>query len=350
MQTIISPIDKELLKKELTRKHFLRPTNKAENEIYDITYLDAPNVMREIGRLREESYRAGGGGTGLDCDIDEMDTMENPYHQLIVWNPETEEIIGGYRYIIGPEVKLQDDGQPFITSSHLIYYSRYFIKDYLPATIELGRAFVQPKYQSREMGVKSLFALDNLWDGIGAVLAKHSEIKYLIGKVTIYPQYDAISRDLIYAYLQRFCADNKRIAWARNPIELSVESQELADETFVGTDVAVNYHILQKAVRTRGTVIPSMFSAYLNLTSKMQTFGTSINDSLGGIYDTGIMVTINEIHEEKKLRYITTYLEYVKQLLQKHDKRRRLTSTNKEKRQTKRAARKATKKQKKTKE
>ncbi|MBO7408905.1 MAG: GNAT family N-acetyltransferase [Paludibacteraceae bacterium] len=314
-QPIIPPVDRELLKSELKEEFFLRPTNKAGNMIYDITAHDAPNVMREIARLREISYRDGGGATGLEMDIDDMDTMAEPYHQLIVWDPEHEEIVGGYRYLCCEKAKFDEAGQPYITSAHLFHYSDYFIKDYLPYTIELGRAFVQPMYQSRDMGVKSLFALDNIWDGLGALFYNHPEIKYLIGKVTIYPSFDAVSRNLIYAFLHRFHHDHKGLVRPYNPVDISVEGQELADELFIGEDPRLNYQILQRAVRTRGAVVPPMFSAYINLTDTLQFFGNAINDELSDVFETGIMVTIEDINEDKKLRYIGVYIEYIKQLL-----------------------------------
>ena len=81
-QEIIQPIDKELLKQELTPERQLRMTNKSNNEIYVVTAHEAPNVMKEIGRLREIAFREAGGGTGKSMDIDEFDTMPNSYKQL----------------------------------------------------------------------------------------------------------------------------------------------------------------------------------------------------------------------------------------------------------------------------
>ena len=202
MKEIIPPVKTALLEREL-EGHLLRPSNKADNLIYDITAHECPNVMREIARLREISYRDGGGATGNEMDIDDMDTMPRPYHQLIVWDPDNKQIIGGYRYLFGHEAEIRD-GQPYITSAHLFYYSDQFIREYLPNTIEFGRAFVQPMYQKREMGVKALFALDNIWDGIGAIVHNHPEIRWMIGKVTIYPDYNEKARELIYSYLNTY--------------------------------------------------------------------------------------------------------------------------------------------------
>lgn len=301
MKEIIPPVQTALLMSEL-EGHLLRPSNKADNLIYDITAHECPNVMREIARLREISYRDGGGATGNEMDIDEMDTMTKPYHQLIVWDPEHQQIIGGYRYLIGTEAEIRD-GQPFITSAHLFHYSERFIRDYLPHTIEFGRAFVQPMYQKREMGVKALFALDNIWDGIGAVLYNHPEVRWMIGKVTIYPDYNVAARELIYAYLRQYHLGEEGLFEPYHPFI----SAPLASTPFVGDDKQENYHILQRAVREQGTVIPPMFSAYLNLTNDLLFFGNAINDELANVYETGIMVDVKTVYPEKLDRYMAPY-------------------------------------------
>ena len=285
--------------------HLLRPSNKADNLIYDITAHECPNVMREIARLREISYRDGGGATGKEMDIDEMDTMAKPYHQLIVWDPEHQQIVGGYRYLLGHEAEIHD-GQPFITSAHLFHYSERFIKDYLPHTIEFGRAFVQPLYQKREMGVKALFALDNIWDGIGAVMHNNPDIRWMIGKVTIYPDYNETARNLIYAYLDQYHRGEEGLFEPYNMLPIPTIATP-----FEGTDKQENYHTLQRAIREQGTVIPPMFSAYLNLTNDLQFFGNAINDELANVYETGIMVDLETVYEEKKVRYINPYVAWL---------------------------------------
>lgn len=306
MQAIIPPVETALLVNEL-EGHLLRPSNKADNLIYDITAHECPNVMREIARLREISYRDGGGATGLEMDIDEMDTMAKPYHQLIVWDPEHQQIIGGYRYLLGSDAEIRD-GQPFITSAHLFRYSERFIREFLPQTIEFGRAFVQPMYQTREMGVKALFALDNIWDGIGAIMHNHPELRYMIGKVTIYPDYNATARELIYNYLDLYHRGEEGLFAPYKPLPIV----PLANSPFSGDDAQENYHILQRAVREQGTVIPPMFSAYLNITNELQFFGNAINDELSNVYETGIMVDLTTVYQEKKERYITPYVEWLK--------------------------------------
>ena len=304
MEQIIPPVETSLLLQEL-EGHLLRPSNKADNLIYDITAHECPNVMREIARLREISYRDGGGATGKEMDIDEMDTMERPYHQLIVWDPQHEQIIGGYRYLFGSEAEIRN-GQPHITSAHLFRYSERFIQEYLPYSIEFGRAFVQPVYQTREMGVKALFALDNIWDGIGALVHNNPQLRWMFGKVTIYPTYNATARELIYAYLNRYHrGDSDLMApYIQEPL-LPVETP------FEGDDAQANFHILQHAVREQGTVIPPMFTAYLNITNELQFFGNAINDELANVYESGIMVDLTRVYPEKKERYITPYIQWL---------------------------------------
>jgi hypothetical protein len=306
MKEIIPPVETALLEREL-EGHLLRPSNKADNLIYDITSHECPNVMREIARLREISYRAGGGATGNEMDIDDMDTMPKPYHQLIVWDPEHKQIIGGYRYLLGPEVEIRD-GQPYITSAHLFHYSERFIRDFLPSTIEFGRAFVQPMYHKREMGVKALFALDNIWDGIGAVMHNNPHIRYMIGKVTIYPDYNTTARELIYTYLNRYHRGEEGLFAPYHALPLGPTPDP---DPFIGDDKQENYHILQHAIREQGTVIPPMFSAYLNLTNDLLFFGNAINDELANVYETGIMVDFETVYPEKKERYITPYKSWL---------------------------------------
>ena len=315
MKPIIPPVETALLEAEL-EGHLLRPSNKAGNLIYDITAHECPNVMREIARLREISYRDGGGATGEEMDMDDMDTMARPYHQLIVWDPDHQQIVGGYRYLLGSDVEIRN-GQPYITSAHLFRYSERFIRDYLPQTIEFGRAFVQPMYQQREMGVKALFALDNICDGIGAMVNDHPELRYMIGKVTIYPDYPLYARELIYAYLECYHRGENGLFAPYHAFHATLTSEQAGEmlrliaDTFHGDDAHENYHALQHAVREQGAVIPPMFSAYLNLTNDLYFFGNAVNDELANVYETGIMVDLTTVYEEKKQRYITPYLAWL---------------------------------------
>lgn len=316
METIIAPIDRELIKSELTADKFLRPTNKANNDIYIVTAHNSPNTMQEIGRLREMSFRSGGGGTGKSYDTDEYDYMEKPYQQLIVWDKDHEEIIGGYRFLPGIDVELSENGQPKFVMSHLFHFNEEFIKDYMSSTIELGRAFVQPRYQTTEMGMKSLFALDNLWDGLGALIHYVEGAKYFIGKVTIYKDYPVEARELLYTYLHKYYGVSKGLITPKDKVPISEEAWKKAIEVYIGTDVDGDYKNLQKELRTMGTAVPPMFNAYIGLSHTMKIFGSIVDPDFGHVYETGMMVTMDDLHETKKKRYIEPYLEYVRMLMQ----------------------------------
>ena len=307
MKEIIAPVDKDLIKSELTVDRFLRSTNKANNEIYIVNAHNSPHTMREIGRLREIAFRNAGGGTGMEIDIDTFDTMDEPCQQLIVWNPDADEIIGGYRFILGEHVKIDDNGQPILATAHLFHFSDQFIKDYLPYTLELGRSFVRIEYQSSQAGAKSLFALDNLWDGLGALSIEYPQIKYYFGKVTMYPSFGTQGRDIILYFLQKHFNDPENLVTPIHPLQMESDIQKL-DSLLSMFDIKDNYKILNQEVRSLGQNIPPLVNAYMNLSSTMKVFGTAVNDEFGDVEETGILVTVADIYQEKRDRHIETYI------------------------------------------
>lgn len=307
-QPIIQPIDKEVLKSELTPDKRLRMTNKSNNEIYVITAHNAPNVMQEIGRLREIAFREAGGGTGKEVDIDEFDTCERCYKQLIVWNPEAEEIIGGYRYLLGTDWEYDDKGQPILATSHMFHFSEKFIKDYAPQTVELGRSFVSLPYQSSRMGAKSLFALDNLWDGLGALTVIRPNIRYYFGKMTMYPSYIRKGRDMILYFLKKHFDDKEHLIIPMKPLQLESDVREF-EVLFSGKDFKDDYRILNREIRKLGYNIPPLVNAYMSLSPTMKLFGTAINYGFGDVEETGILIAVDEILEEKRQRHIDSFVQ-----------------------------------------
>lgn len=305
-EKIIDPVSDEELLAELTPDRLLRPTNKGNNEIYIVDAHTAPAVMREIGRLREIAFRTAGGGTGKACDIDEFDTMVPPCRQLIVWNPEEREIIGGYRYITGSDIRLDDKGRPRIATSHMFDFSPRFISEYLPSTIELGRSFVRLEYQSTRKGARAIYALDNLWDGLGALTVVHPEIKYLFGKVTMYPSYSAECRNMILYFLSKHFPDPDRLVTPITALDTGMDIPAM-EALFTGDSFKEDYKILNKAIRDHGYNIPPLVNAYMSLSPTMRMFGTAINDEFGDVEESGIFFAISEIFEEKKQRHIGTY-------------------------------------------
>lgn len=305
-QKIIEPVATELLEAELTPERFLRTTNKAGNEVYVVTAHNAPNVMREIGRLREIAFRTAGGGTGKECDIDEFDIMDVPCSQLIVWDPESKLILGGYRFICGRDIKFDENGRPLIATSHMFDFSEQFLRDYLPYTLELGRSFVRPEYQSSRAGAKALFTLDNLWDGLGSLTVINPEIRYLFGKVTMYPSYTAVCRDMILFFLHKYFPDPDCLVRPIQALKTDADPAEL-NALFCGGDFKSDLKILSQEVSRRGNSIPPLVHAYMGLSPTMRMFGTAVNDEFGDVEESGIFFAISEIFEEKKQRHIDTF-------------------------------------------
>ena len=307
-QPIIDPIPAEVLQRELTPERQLRITNKSNNEIYIITAHNAPNVMREIGRLREIAFREAGGGTGKEIDIDDFDTCENCYKQLIVWNPEAKEIIGGYRYLEGTKWDMDSNGQPHLATSHMFHFSEKFIRDYMPYTIELGRSFVSLPYQSSRMGAKSLFALDNLWDGLGALTVIMPNVKYFFGKMTMYPSYIREGRDMILYFLKKYFDDKENLVVPMKPLKIETPESDL-EQLFCENNFKDDYRILNREIRALGYNIPPLVNAYMSLSPTMKLFGTAINYGFGDVEETGILIAIDEILEDKRLRHIDSFIK-----------------------------------------
>lgn len=302
MKELIEPIDKELLSQELTSDKFLRYTNNGGNEIYIVTYHDSPNVLKEIGRLRELTFRSAGGGTGKDSDIDAFDYADSPYKQLITWNPREKEILGGYRF----KVCSHDTPPEELATYKLFHFSDEFVRDYLPYTIELGRSFIQPSFQSTGSGRKTLYALDNLWDGLGALVVENPGIKYLFGKVTMYPHFNKKARDLVLYFLNAQFVDGHSLVTPKKPEPYFTNIEELQG-IFTGQSYEENQKILIQEVRKNGENVPPLINAYMNLSRTMNIFGTAINESFGHVEETGIMIILEDVYPKKVERHFKTY-------------------------------------------
>lgn len=307
MEKIIDPVDLSLLKAELTEDKLLCKSNKAGNLIYVVDAHNSPNIMREIGRLREISFRQAGGSSGLSIDIDEFDTMAKPYKQIIVWDPDAEAILGGYRYILGKDIVLKEDGQPKLATAHMFHFSDKFIKDYLPYTIELGRSFVTPDYQSSKMGAKSIFSLDNLWDGIISIVLKHPDIHYIFGKFTMYPSYDGGAKDLILRFFWKHFEDKDNLIRPYSPM-MPVSRPEILDLILHEDGFKEDYRLLKEAVRKLGTNIPPLVNSYMNISLGVKMFGTAINDEFSDVDETGILVDFADISLDKLERHVDALL------------------------------------------
>ena len=297
MEPLIDPVAREEIERELTPERFVRKTNKSDNQIYIITAAECPNTMQEIGRLRELSFRDAGGGTGLSVDIDDDDRAEDGYRQLIVWDPSAREIVGGYRYIVSTS-----SHPKHLSTEHYFRFSDRFRQEFLPYTIELGRSFVQPHYQSTRVNAKAIYALDNLWDGLGALIVRHPEARYFFGKVTMYGEYNREARDILLYFLRRYFPDKDRLIEPIYPIELRIDKERF-DAIFTGADFSENYRILSQEIRRRNENVPPLINSYMNLSSSMRVFDTVYNPDFGNVEETGILITISDIYPSKTERH-----------------------------------------------
>ncbi len=307
MQKIIDAISKDALLDELTKERYVRKTNNGNNEIYIITHHNSPNVMREIGRLRELTFRHAGGGTGKEIDIDEFDTSLHPYQQLLVWNAEEKEIVGAYRFILCKDAEYNNN-RVHLATTELFNFSDTFYKNYLNKTIELGRSFIQPTYQPSEQFRKGLFSLDNLWDGLGAIVLNNLSQKHFYGKVTMYTDFNVQARDYILAFMNYYFPDTEKLVTPIYSVNLKTDTSNFIFE-LKNLDYKAGHALLNKNVRALGENIPPMFNAYMNLSPTMKSFGTAINPTFGGVEETGILVTIKDVYLSKKERHFNSYLK-----------------------------------------
>lgn len=291
---------------ELIPDKMIRRTNNGNNEVYVFDNRNSPALMHEVGRIRELTFRHAGGGTGKEIDIDDFDTdSDNPQQQLIVWDPENQEIIGGYRFFFF-RTKCRECDLSKLASSDYFHFSEKFMKKYLPHLMELGRSFVHPDYQSKNRGRKSLYALDNLWDGLGAIVIENHNIKFLFGKVTMYPHFNQKARDMILYFLKKHFSDPEDLVIVKDPADIDIHDESMK-KIFTGKTYRENYKILSQEVRNLNENIPPLINAYMNLSPTMRTFGTFINHKFGDVEETGIMITLRDIYVEKINRHLASY-------------------------------------------
>jgi len=304
MKELIPAIDRNILKKELGNNRFIKNTRKGGNEIYIINGNNSPNTMKEIGRLREITFRMAGGGTGNSIDVDNSDYGEYCYEQLIVWSPEDEEIIGGYRFICCQKAIDKETNKAHLSTAHYFSFSEIFIKKYLPNTIELGRSWIQPSFQGTSNARKGLFALDNIWDGLGALITLNPNMLYFFGKVTMYPSYNVECRDFLLHLMHYYFPDNESLMIPHNPIAQDY-NKDFFDKELKGLNFNEGLKKLNSFVREKGEFIPPLMNIYMNLSPSMRTFGTALNSEFGNVEETGILVIINDIYPEKKERHMS---------------------------------------------
>jgi hypothetical protein len=224
-----------------------------------------------------------------------------------VWDPSRKEILGGYRYIVCSDTVCLEDDCRHLATAELFRFSEKFRNEFMPHMIELGRSFVQPAYQTTNRSSKGLYALDNLWDGLGAIWMSHKHVRYFFGKVTMYTQFDVEARDLILYFMDKYFGDREDLVVPIEPLVLKTDRKVL-ESILCGATYQKDYKLLSQSVRARGENIPPLINAYMNLSPTMKSFGTALNPSFGGVEETAIMITLEDMYVEKYERHIKSYI------------------------------------------
>lgn len=268
-------------------------------DVYSVTAGDAPRIMEEIGRIREAEFRKEGGGTGRSADIDCFDLGDTPYRQLVVWDAQQQELVAAYRYILCRDARRQGP-HPAIATECLFEFSNDFRRAYLPHAIELGRSVVNRSARRRYLG---LFAA---WAGLGALVREHRDIRYLFGKVTMYPTYSVAARDVLLHFFRLHCPDPAKLVRPRRHLEVVPASAEFGS-LFEGRDFDTDYAMLRTRLKQLGELIPPLMISYLGLSRTMKAFGTARNTAFGNVDETAILITIDDINQDARTRFIDSY-------------------------------------------
>jgi hypothetical protein len=297
LSTIIDPIDPLVLEEELKSQFCMDSLNRGNMQLYLVDGCKAPSVMREVGRLREIAFRGGGGGTGLSCDMDRFDTDPDlGFRQLICWDSEEKEIMGGYRVIAGHLCHIKADGQPDMPSAHLFHFSEPFVKDMLPLTMELSRSFIVEKHQRlSENARRNIFTLDHLFSGL-SFFTGMEKIQFIFGKVTFYPSYPTEAFSMLEGFLKKYCLD-KELVVPHSPYV--VPDWADADKVLIHNDYMEDFRALRRAMTQKGYFIPPILSSYIKMFKHITSFGAAVNDEFGDVVEMGFMTQVDEVIPER---------------------------------------------------
>jgi len=297
-RNIILPVNRKKIKKELQLAKILGSTIDGK-KILLTDFAGSPEVVKEIARLRELTFRKVGEGTGKKLDIDEYDKH---YKHLVLWDEDELEIVGAYRIGICGEI-LKSYGTQGLYTSSLFNFSGEFVKKYLPDAIELGRSFIQKKYWNTN-------ALDYLWQGIGAFLKFNSNTKYMIGPVSISNHYpDEAKQMLIYFYKKWFDNPNNLVK-AKSPFTISSKNLVECISLLNSNERKEDFRKLKVLIKNYGFTVPPLYKHYTDLCEPggVQFLDFGIDKDFENCIDGFIVVEIDKIKEAKKSRYISMSL------------------------------------------
>lgn len=293
-KTIIHPIDRKRLKEELLASEQLGETSDGK-KIYLIHFDKAGQVMREIARLRELTFRRVGEGTGLKLDLDRFDRY---YRHIVLWDDDALEIIGSYRIGNCQEI-ISTHGVDGLYTNTLFKYTDK-AQSYLQYGLELGRSFVQAKYWKTN-------ALDYLWQGIGAYVAKHPEVKYLLGPVSISNTYTEDAKNLLVYFYSKWFPGDASLAPHIAPYRISQKKQDELAEIFTGKEYREDVRKLKEELKVLGFTIPILYKQYSELCEEggVSFIDFGVDKDFGDCIDGLILVQIEYLKESKRERYIS---------------------------------------------
>ncbi|MFW3354554.1 GNAT family N-acyltransferase [Aliarcobacter butzleri] len=289
---IAHPVSKIDLYNELKKSPLLGQTNDGK-KIYLYDYVEDSIVLKELGRLREISFRKVGEGVNKKRDIDKYDVY---YQHIILYDKNELEIVGAYR-IGNSDMIFKEFGTKGFYSNTLFQFNDEFMF-YLQNSIELGRSFVQPKYWGTR-------ALDYLWYGIGAYVKANPNIKYMFGPVSISGAFPAIAKDMLVFYYNYYYSSEKNLVEARTPFSYSSHIHDIK-EFFTLEDKKRDFKSLKIALSNIGVNVPTLYKQYSELTldDGVKFLDFNVDKNFGDCIDSFILVEIDKIKDSMKQRYM----------------------------------------------
>ncbi|TLP41099.1 GNAT family N-acyltransferase [Arcobacter arenosus] len=291
-KAIAHPQKKDQLIKELKKSQLIGET-KDGKKIYLYDYEDDSIVLKELGRLRELSFRKVGEGINKKRDTDKYDIY---YQHIILWDENDLEIVGSYRIGNGDFINKNIGIKGFYSNS-LFKYNKRFDK-YLNDSIELGRSFVQPKYWGTR-------ALDYLWYGIGAYLRANPQIKYMFGPVSISGTFPSSAKDMMIFYYSHYFSNDKELVESKLPYQYSSHIQDLKD-MFVLDDKKEDFKRLKSTLSNMGVAVPTLFKQYADICEDggVKFLGFNVDTDFSDCVDGFILVDVEQIKPSARKRYI----------------------------------------------
>jgi putative hemolysin len=292
-KNVIHPVSRKTIKQQL-EKNILLGLTSDRKKIFLIDSFSAPDVLKEISRLREITFRKVSEGTGKKMDLDKYDSY---YKHIVLWDEDELEIVGSYRIGIG-KIIMQTLGVSGFYTSELFFHSSK-LQNILLHSAELGRSFVQYKYWNTS-------ALDYLWQGIGVFLRDNPQIKYLFGGVSLSKNYSEEAKKNIIYFFNKWFGDNTSLSTAKN--KFTIPSADMAElkSIYSSNDFKSEMITLKNLLKHLGYSIPTLYKQYAELCEQdgIKFIDFCIDPDFNNCVDSLILVDVSKIKESKKLRYI----------------------------------------------